>query len=115
MKINRENDIDEVMFLLRLTITNQRFDLIKNELENITNFEINKKGAHVIIIIDIEDKDIDQLDALLTFVKEYKLQKIDIFCGITSSYDLGGFTFPQHFIYFANKLNCEVQFSYVIA
>ncbi len=115
MKIKRDNDDDEVMFLFRIKVTAKRYDIICSSLRKITSFEVNTNGSFKVIIVDIENKNIEELNAIINFVVEFNLQNIDIFCGITSSYDLGGFTFPNHLIYFAGKINSEIQFSYVIS
>lgn len=115
MKIKRENDIDEVTFSFRIKITAKHYEIIHNSLRKITSFEVSTNGSFKTVIVDVENKDIEELNAIINFVTEFNLQNIDIYCGIISSYDLGGFTFPKHLTYFAGKLNCEIQFSYVIA
>ena len=113
MEIIRENGIDEVMLSFRMKVSLKKFDAIKNFLDENFIYEINPKKTFVIVMIDMEY--LTTPDSIKTLLKDYKLKlkNVDIFIGITSSYDMGGLTVPQSVSNIIREINCDLHFSFV--
>ena len=114
MEIRRENDIDKVFFSFRIKISHKKFLLIKEFLDANLEYEMNRNKSLVIVMIDIEQSII--IEKIETLLNDYKLQskEVDIFIGITSSYDMGGLTIPQSILNIIRNIECDLHFSYVV-
>jgi len=114
MEIRRDNDIDKVFFSFRIKLPNEKFLLIKEFLDVNFEYETNRKKSLVIVIIDIEKSIITE--KINTLLNDYKLKskEVDIFIGITSSYDMGGLTVPQSVLNVIRNIECDLHFSYVV-
>ena len=114
MEIIRENDIDDIFFSFRIKVSDKKFALIKEFLDANFEYEINRKKSFVIVVIDIEN--LITAEKLKTLLNDYKLKskEVNIFIGITSSYDMGGLTVPQSVLNIIRNIKCDLHFSYVV-
>ncbi len=115
MEIIRENGIDKVMLSFRMKVSLKKFDTIKTFWDENFKYKANPKKTFVIIIIDMEY--VTSPDCIKTLLKEYKLdpKDVNIFIGITSSYDMGGLTVPQSVLNIIREIDCDLHFSFVSA
>jgi len=114
MEIERENDIDKVFFSFRIKLSQKKFDLIKDFLDVNFEYEINRTKSLVIVIIDFEKSIITEKIKILLNDYNLKLNEVDIFIGITSSYDMGGLSVPQSVLNIIRDIECDLHFSYVV-
>jgi len=113
MEIIRENDIDKVFFSFRIKLSHKKFALVKDFLDANFEYEINRMKSKVIVIVDIEKMIV--IEKIKTLLNDYKLKlkEVDIFIGITSSYDMGGLTVPVSVLNIIRNIECDLHFSYV--
>jgi len=113
MKIERENDIDEIHFSFRIQELNvNKQKKIVEYLKNRSNkIEIQPSEEYKNLVITI-DNEVDSQIIIELNEKFKNLKKIDITIGVISSYDHGGFTLPAYIFDIAKKTNCPIQFSW---
>jgi len=112
MIIKRDDDVDEIGFTLRmLDVPCDVYESLVRRLENNFIFSIYKKGSGFNILIDIEN--IDTPDNIINLINDFSFLEVDIFIGITSSYDHGGVTVPENVLEIIKKMKGDLNFSYV--
>jgi len=113
MKIKRENGRDEVSFSLRIgDVSYETYESIKERLDKEFKFTIYKKEKSLNLIIDIEKQ--NKSNKIVQLITDFSFPDVDIFIGITSSYDHGGITIPDNILNIIFAVKCELSFSYVV-
>lgn len=112
MIIKRDNDVDEIGFTLRLlNAPCEIYDSLIGRLENKFIFSIYKEDSCFNVLIDIEN--VEPPDAVINLINDFSFLEIDVFIGITSSYDHGGVTVPDNVLNIIRNVKGGLSFSYV--
>ena len=112
MIINREKDIDEVNFTFRIfNVLPNVCNLIVKDLDKKIKFSVHEQKSNFNILIDIES--VSTSESIKRIIRDYKLEEIDIYISLISTYDHGGLLVPQNVSRIIRDFDCDLNFSFV--